>query len=127
MTEYLDKWDGDIIRALRFQDEEICELAADEIERLRAEMNARDPVDAMDRGMSPVEAAVYHVWGERCSDFEPGCTTCKAWAEFDKIKRRRAALETLSKYKANEDDMDWYDTVLEMNVIARAALAQGGE
>ena len=36
MTEYLDKWDGDIIRALRFQDEEICELAADEIERLRA-------------------------------------------------------------------------------------------
>jgi hypothetical protein len=60
---------------------------ADEIERLRAEMNARDPVDAMDRGMSPVEAAVYHVWGERCSDFEPGCTTCKAWAEFDQIKR----------------------------------------
>ena len=36
MVEYLDKWDGDIIRALRFQDEEICELAADEIERLRA-------------------------------------------------------------------------------------------
>jgi hypothetical protein len=36
MTEYLDKWDGDIIRALRFQDEEICEFAANEIERLRA-------------------------------------------------------------------------------------------
>jgi hypothetical protein len=38
MTEYLDKWDGDIIRALRFQDEEICELAADEITTLRAEV-----------------------------------------------------------------------------------------
>jgi hypothetical protein len=40
MTEYLDKWDGDIIRALRFQDEQICELAADEIERLRAALIA---------------------------------------------------------------------------------------
>jgi hypothetical protein len=46
MTEYLDKWDGDIIRALRFQDEEICELAADEIERLRAALEALlDDVD----------------------------------------------------------------------------------
>jgi len=42
MSEYLDKWDGDIIRALRFQDEEICELAADEIERLRAALSLID-------------------------------------------------------------------------------------
>lgn len=39
MTEFLDKWDGDIIRALRFQDEEICELAAAEIERLRKDLS----------------------------------------------------------------------------------------
>lgn len=37
MTEYLDKWDGDIVRALRFQDDQLCELAADTIATLRAE------------------------------------------------------------------------------------------
>ena len=31
----LDRFDGDIVRALRFQDDEILEMAADEIERLR--------------------------------------------------------------------------------------------
>ncbi len=46
----------------------------------------RCPVDALDRGMTPVEAAVWHVWGERCVGFEPECLTCQAWAEFDKIK-----------------------------------------
>lgn len=60
-----------------------------EIERLKAKLNDRCPVDAMDRGMSPVEAAVWHVWGERCSDFEPECLTCKSWAEFDQIERLR--------------------------------------
>ena len=54
------------------------------IEKLHRKLNERCPVDAMDRGMSPVEAAVWHVWGERCSDFEPSCLTCKAWAEFDR-------------------------------------------
>lgn len=50
-------------------------------------LKERCPVDALDCGMTPVEAAVWHVWGERCSDFEPTCLTCQAWAEFDKIKR----------------------------------------
>ena len=54
------------------------------IEKLHRKLNERCPVDAMDRGMSPVEAAVWHVWGERCSDFEPSCLTCEAWAEFDR-------------------------------------------
>ena len=39
MTEFLDRWDGDIVRALRFQDEEICELAANKIEELRAALD----------------------------------------------------------------------------------------
>ncbi len=51
----------------------------------------RCPVDALDQGMTPVEAAVWHVWGDRCSDFEPECLTCKAWAEFDQIKRSECA------------------------------------
>lgn len=67
-----------------------------EIERLQTALNARCPVDAMDRGMSPVEAAVYHVWGERCPDFEPECLTCKAWAEYDEIERLRAALHIIA-------------------------------
>ena len=70
--------------------------AAAEIERLRAALDDRCPVDAMDRGMSPVEAAIYHVWGERCPDFEPDCATCKAWVEFDQIERLRAALEWIA-------------------------------
>ena len=49
-----------------------------------------EAVDALDRGMTPVEAAVWHVWGERCSDYEPECLPCRAWAEFDKIKKRDA-------------------------------------
>ena len=51
--------------------------------RVKPPPDDRCPVDAMDRGMTPVEAAVWHVWGERCIGFEPECPTCKAWAEFD--------------------------------------------
>jgi len=40
------------------------------------------------------------------------------------IERLRAALVTLSKYQADEDEMDWAETVLAMNKIARAALAE---
>lgn len=34
MTDILAPWDGSLLRALRFQDDDLCELAADEIERL---------------------------------------------------------------------------------------------
>ena len=63
--------------------------AANEIERLRialkelrAENEARRPNDALSNGMSPVKAAVWHVFGPVCPDFDPDCLTCKAWAEF---------------------------------------------
>lgn len=69
-----------------------CEVA-DEI--TRAELNLSDPVDALDRGLSPAEAAVAHVWGERCSDFGPECLCCRAWAEFDQIATLRADNERL--------------------------------
>ncbi len=36
----------------------------------------------------------------------------------------RRALNSLAKYEADEDEMDWAETVLEMNAIARAALPQ---
>ena len=63
-----------------------------EIDSLRQELDANCPVEAVERGMSPVEAAIYHVWGERCSDFEPGCPCCRAWAEHDQITKLRVAL-----------------------------------
>lgn len=89
-----------------------------EIERLQTALNARCPVDAMDRGMSPVEAAVYHVWGERCPDFEPECLTCRAWAEYDENAKLRAALtEIRDAGPMTLDDQRWR--------IALAAL--GGE
>ncbi len=40
------------------------------------------------------------------------------------ITRLRAALEQISAVKADEYEMDWADTVEEMNSIARAALAE---
>lgn len=56
-------------------------------------------------------------------------TTCMAesecadaFAAADEIERLRAVLKQLAKYSADEDEMDWADTVLEMNDIARAAL-----
>lgn len=61
----------------------------------------RCPVEAMDNGMSLVEAAVWHVWGDRCSDFEPECLICRAWAEFDQIERFRAALGSASTGKGD--------------------------
>ena len=89
-----------------------------EIERLQTALNARCPVDAMDRGMSPVEAAVYHVWGERCPDFEPECLTCRAWAEYDENAKLRAALKEIRDAgPMTLDDQRWR--------IALAAL--GGE
>ena len=59
--------------------------------RVKSPPGDRCPVDALGRGMTPVEAAVWHVWGDRCSDFEPECLTCKAWADFDQIKRSECA------------------------------------
>ena len=74
-------------------DAKVMNEAADEIERMRVELSERCPVDAMDRGMSHVEAAVWNVWGDRCPDFEPECPCCRAWAEFDQNAKLRAENE----------------------------------
>lgn len=101
---------------IRLQDAQIAALKA-EVEQLREELNARCPIDAMDRGMSIVEAAIYHVWGERCPDFEPGCLTCNAWAEFDQIERLRAALKKIVEVRSYRKA-----EAGELFEIARAAL-----
>ena len=33
------------------------------------------------------EAITAH-WGERCPDYEPTCTCCAAWAQYDALKAR---------------------------------------
>lgn len=35
--------------------------------------------------MDYVREAVVEHWGERCSDFEPECFCCKAWAQYDQL------------------------------------------
>jgi len=39
MTDILAPWDGNLVRALRFQNDELMEMAADEIERLQVLLN----------------------------------------------------------------------------------------
>lgn len=63
--------------------------AANEIERLRAEM-AGDKILEDCEMHDPVWAAIAGVWGKRCEDFEEGCPCCRAWAEYDKITRLKA-------------------------------------
>lgn len=53
----------------------------------------------------PVYAAITHVWGERCPDFEPNCPCCRAWAEFDKTERLRAALERAADALLRAEDV----------------------
>ena len=48
------------------------------------------------------EAITAH-WGERCPDYEPTCTCCAAWAQYD-------ALKTALRPFALEAD-EWADTV----------------
>jgi hypothetical protein len=38
----------------------------------------------------PIKAAILAWWGERCQagDFEPECSTCRAWEAFDRMSRR---------------------------------------
>ena len=45
----------------------------------------------------PVYAAIAHVWGERCSDYEPGCPCCDAWAEYDRLGNASAENEKRAK------------------------------
>lgn len=46
----------------------------------------------------PVIAAILDVWGERCPEFEPECYTCKAWADYDRIRSK--ALEEAARVAA---------------------------
>lgn len=101
--------------------QELTALRA-ENERLRAELDKRDPLDAMERGMTPVEAAVWHVWGERCSDFASECLTCRAWSEFDEVKRLRAALWDIHAVCNNWDWFIWMWPIRRIKRIARADL-----
>ena len=41
-----------------------------------------------------------------------------------RIAQLEATLREIAAYKADENEMDWADTVLEMNAIARAALEE---
>ena len=129
---------------------EWLDKAADEIERLRAEM-AGDKILEDCEMHDPVWAAIAGVWGKRCEDFEEGCPCCRAWAEYDKItrltaeiERLRAALEVTSSdckeafadnerlraallcFKAMmaDDRYDVGEVVEEFSQIARAALEE---
>jgi hypothetical protein len=44
--------------------------------------------------------------------------------QADRIAQLEAALRQIAAFKADEYDMDWADTVAEMNSIARAALEE---
>ena len=90
-----------------------------EIDRLREQLDERCPLAVLDE-FGPVYAAIYHVWGERCSDFEPECLTCKAWAEYDEIDRLRAALEEIKSLGVQKKGSASYA----MASIARAALEE---
>ena len=61
------------------------------IARWRAALNGERMGGTVMRTL--LEEAITDHFGERCPDFEPGCPCCRAWAEFDEIKRLRAALE----------------------------------
>lgn len=49
-----------------------------------------------------IREAITEHFGERCPDFEPECFCCKAWAEYDALKKeletaREDALEEAAK------------------------------
>ena len=44
--------------------------------------------------------------------------------QANRIAQLEATLREIAAYKADENEMDWADTVLEMNAIARAALEE---
>jgi len=33
-----------------------------------------------------IEAAIIDYWGERCPEYQSGCPTCEAWAEYDRMR-----------------------------------------
>lgn len=84
--------------------------AADEIERLRAE-NA----SLASWQCEFTDGKTGLVYGEG------GGTYC---AMAKRVQKLEAALREIAAYKADEDEMDWADTVLAMNAIARAALEE---
>ena len=86
--------------------------------KLRAEFEARKPNDAISSGMSPVKAAILHVFGPACPDFDPNCLTCKAWSEFSDINRLRLALHSICSFPNLDEDGST------MQDIARAALEE---
>lgn len=47
-------------------------------------MTELDP-KALEAGQKLIAEAITEQFGERCSDFEPGCFCCQAWAAFDAI------------------------------------------
>lgn len=47
-------------------------------------------------GASLVEASIEEMWGKRCSEHDPACLTCQAWAEYDAMKGTHAGRLPLS-------------------------------
>lgn len=35
-----------------------------------------------------IKEAVTDWWGERCTEYDPDCVCCTAWAQFDKLKKK---------------------------------------
>lgn len=60
--------------------------------------------------MNKIEEALTEYWGERCPDHEPGCPTCDAWAEYDKLVDERAeAHRLLTRLRAVLSMAGYYD------------------
>lgn len=60
----------------------------------------RIPTEVLDEVEAPmnidrIKEAVTEWWGERCSDFEPDCSSCQAWAEIDAIEALQARVREL--------------------------------
>lgn len=49
-----------------------------------------------DRVSDLIEEAIVDYWGERCSDFNPDCRTCEAWADFDRLRASSASGEPVA-------------------------------
>lgn len=49
--------------------------------------------DEMNEGLGHLAVAIEHIWGPRCSMFEPACAACHQWGVFDYMK---ASLDGMS-------------------------------
>lgn len=55
----------------------------------QAKRQHRDDNDLLNNvdAYGPIAAAIVYTWGTRCSEYQPGCTCCKVWDEFDRLSK----------------------------------------